>query len=297
MKRTGLMFISAAALVASCGQNAVQYDASGVFETTEVIISARGTGEIMGFSVTEGMAVRAGEPLGHLDTLQLVLRKNQMLATKKSASSRKLDVPVQVSGLRQQINNLEAEKARFQALLADGAATRKQVDDIGYQISVLKMQLDAATEQVSSANVSIDGQTAGMDAQIDQIDDQIRQAVICSPIDGVVLSKYAEPGEFAVPGRALLKVGDIGQMKLRTYVTAAQVTEISLGQHVTVYADLGGSGRKSYEGVVSWISSEAEFTPKTIQTRDERSNLVYAVKVTVLNDGTIKRGMYGDVKF
>lgn len=293
---TILMSAVPAMVLTACGNKDVDYDASGVFETTEVIVSSRGTGEIVSLNVEEGQAVTANQPLGQLDMTQLELKKQQLNAGKDAATSRRLDTATQVAALRQQIANLRSEQARFTALLKDGAATQKQVDDIGYQIATLQQQLSAANEQVSTANQSIDGQSAGFDAQIGQVDDMMQQAVISSPINGVVLSKYAEAGEFAVPGRALFKVADVSEMKLRAYVSADLLTGLKIGQKVKVYADQGADGRKEYEGVVSWISSEAEFTPKTIQTRDERSNLVYAVKITVKNDGLIKRGMYGDVK-
>ncbi len=286
----------AAMMLTACGDKDAEYDASGVFETTEVIVSAKGTGEIVSLNIEEGQTVKADQPLGELDMTQLTLKRQQLDAGKDAAASRRLDTGRQVASLRQQIANLQSEQARFRALLKDGAATQKQVDDIGYQIATLKKQLAATNEQVSTANQSIDGQSAGFDAQISQVDDMMRQARITSPISGVILSKYAERGEYAVPGRALFKVGDVSDMKLRAYVTAEQLTGLKIGQKVTVYADQGTKGRKAYEGTVSWISSEAEFTPKTIQTRDERSNLVYAIKIAVKNDGLIKRGMYGDVK-
>lgn len=287
---------AAAALLTACGNKDVDYDASGVFETTEVIVSSRGTGEIVSLNIEEGQTVAANQPLGELDMTQLVLKKQQLSAGKDAATSRRLNTATQVASLRQQIANLRSEQARFRALLNDGAATQKQVDDIGYQIATLQQQLSAADEQVTTSNRSIEGQSAGFDAQIGQVDDMMAQAVITSPINGVILSKYAEAGEYAVPGRALFKVADISEMKLRAYVTADQLTGLKIGQKVKVYADRGTDDRREYEGTVSWISSEAEFTPMTIQTRDERSNLVYAVKITVKNDGLIKRGMYGDVK-
>lgn len=290
------MTVVSALVFASCGNKDADYDASGVFETTEVIVSSRGTGEIVSLNVEEGQTVAANQPLGELDMTQLVLKKQQLNAGKDAATSRRLNTATQVAALRQQIANLKQEEARFMALLNDGAATQKQVDDIGYQIATLQRQLSAANEQVSTANQSIDGQSAGFDAQIRQVDDMMQQAVITSPINGIILSKYAETGEFAVPGRALFKVADVSDMKLRAYITADQLTGLKIGQKVKVYADQGENGRKEYDGTVSWISSEAEFTPKTIQTRDERSNLVYAIKITVHNDGLIKRGMYGDVK-
>lgn len=297
MNKTIILMMAAASVLSACGSKDSDFDASGVFETTELIVSARGTGEIMSLSVEEGQAVKANQTLGELDMSQLELKRQQLAAGKDAAESRKLNSDDQLASLRQQIANLKSEQARFSALLNDGAATQKQVDDIGYQIATLQRQLDAANDQVSTANKSIDGQAASFDAQIGQIDDMMRQAKISSPIDGVILSKYAEAGEFAVPGRALFKVADVSNMKLRAYVDANMLTSIKIGQKVKVYADQGSDGRKEYDGTVAWISSEAEFTPKTIQTRDERSNLVYAIKIAVRNDGLIKRGMYGDVKF
>lgn len=231
--------IVTAALLTACGNNSGDYDASGVFETTEVIVSARGTGEIKFLNVEEGQTVKANQPLGELDMTQLVLKKQQLHAGKDAATSRKLNTTQQVASLRQQIANLQSEQARFKALLKDGAATQKQVDDIGYQIATLQKQLAATNEQVVTANQSIDGQSAGFDAQIGQVDDMMRQAVITSPINGVILSKYAEAGEFAVPGRALFKVADVSDMKLRAYVTADLLTGLKIGQKVKVYADQG----------------------------------------------------------
>ena len=283
-------------LLTSCAREVAEYDATGVFEATEVIISARGSGEILDFNVEEGQPVRANETLGHLDVAQLQFQKNQLNAGKDAANSRKLDAKQQVASLEQQIANLEAEQRRFKSMLAEGSATEKQVDDLSYQISTLRKQLAATLEQISTTNASIKGQSEGFDAQLGSVDYLMRQATIASPIDGVVLAKYAQTGEYAVPGRALLRIADLSKMKLRAYITAEQLNGLKIGQKVTVYLDEGTDGRKAYDGTVSWISDEAEFTPKTIQTRDERSNLVYAIKIAVENDGLIKRGMYGDVK-
>ena len=281
----------------ACGNKEQAYDASGVFETTEVVVSAKAQGEIISLTAEEGQEVKAGQELGQIDVAQLELKREQLKSTKSATTSRKLDTNRQVASLRQQISNLQAEQTRFKALLADGAATQKQVDDIGYQINTLQKQMDALTEQMNTQNSSIDQQSAGFDAQIGQVNDLLRQARITSPIDGTILAKYAEQGEYAAPGKPLLKVANVGDMKLRAYITAEQLTALKLGQKVTVYADQGKSDRKAYEGTVTWIADKAEFTPKTIQTRDERANLVYAIKVSVKNDGPIKRGMYGDVSF
>ena len=287
----------AALLLAGCQEKQNPYDASGVFETTDVIVSAKSVGEIKDFNIEEGMTVGAGQRLGYIDTLQLHLKKGQLAATQSATVSRRLDESTQVAALRQQIENLKAERQRFVELVNENAGTQKTVDDIDYQIKVLEQQIAAATEQVTTANQSIGGQSASMNAQRAQLNDQISNSIITSPIDGTILTKYAHQGEYAAPGRALFKVGDINHMKLRAYVTADQLTSLKIGQKVKVFADQGTADRKQYEGEIIWISDKAEFTPKTIQTRDERANLVYAIKIAVDNDGLIKRGMYGDVKF
>ncbi len=281
----------------SCSNSDNSIDASGVFETTDVIVSAKGTGELKQFNVEEGQEVMPDINLGYIDTTQLSLRRQQLMATLSATDSRKLNENRQLASLRQQIANVKTEQQRFQKLVQANAASQKQLDDINYQLEVLEKQLSATSEQIGSANTSLIGQSASIVAQVAQIDDQLANCIISSPIKGRVLSKYAEQGEFAGPGRALFKVGNIEDMKLRAYVTAEQVTTLKIGQKVTVYADLGETDRKEYQGAIVWISDESEFTPKTIQTRDERSNLVYAIKISVKNDGTIKRGMYGDVKF
>ena len=284
-------------VLGACTSQEEQYDASGIFETTEVIVSAKGTGELQSFQVEEGQAVRQGEVLGWIDTLQLSLKDRQLAASLLATESKRLDEKRQVAHLRQQIENLQREKERFTALLNAKATTAKQVDDIDYQIKVLQNQLVATQEQINSSNSSLSRQSESIQAQRAQMEDQIRNAMISSPITGTVLTKYAEQGEFAVPGKALFKVADVSQMKLRAYITADQLTQLQIGQAVAVYADRGITDRKRYAGRVVWIADKAEFTPKTIQTRNERANLVYAVKIAVENDGSIKRGMYGEVRF
>ena len=286
-----------AAWMTACENANPEYDATGVFETTEVIVSAQDNGEIMQLTIEEGSEVSPNELLGHIDTIQLSLKRQQLTATLSATESRKLDVNKQLASIRQQIANLKTEQLRYEKLVKANAASQKQLDDINYNLEVLHKQLSATLEQIGSSNSSLSGQSAGIAAQVAQIDKQIEDCLITSPIKGIILSKYAEQGEFAIPGRALFKVGDISDIKLRAYVSAPQLTSLQIGQKVKVYADFGETDCKEYEGTVTWISAEAEFTPKTIQTRDERSNLVYAIKIAVKNDGMIKRGMYGNVKF
>lgn len=286
-----------AAWMTACENANPEYDATGVFETTEVIVSAQDNGEIMQLTIEEGSEVSPNELLGHIDTIQLSLKRQQLTATLSATESRKLDVNKQLASIRQQIVNLKTEQLRYEKLVKANAASQKQLDDINYNLEVLHKQLSATSEQIGSSNSSLSGQSAGIAAQVAQIDKQIEDCLITSPIKGIILSKYAEQGEFAIPGRALFKVGDISDIKLRAYVSAPQLTSLQIGQKVKVYADFGETDCKEYEGTVTWISAEAEFTPKTIQTRDERSNLVYAIKIAVKNDGMIKKGMYGNVKF
>lgn len=284
-------------LCTACSNNDAQYDASGVFETTEVIVSAKGTGELISFHVDEGQNVGMGQELGSIDTLQLYLKKKQLLSNISATESKRLNESRQVASIQQQISNLQRERKRFKELVKENAANQKQVDDIDYQIMVLQRQLAATSEQIGSNNSSLTGQKGSIAAQIAQLEDQMRNSIITSPIQGTILTKYMEQGEFAAPGKPLFKVGNIQDMKLRAYITADQLTGLKIGQKVKVYADQGKADRKEYQGTVTWISSKAEFTPKTIQTRDERANLVYAVKIAVKNDGLIKEGMYGDVRF
>lgn len=283
-------------LLSACGTKSNQYDASGVFEATEIIVSAQANGEIRQFDITEGSEIKADSAIGYIDTTQLFLRKKQLQASMQAVGSRQSNVSTQIAALQQQIITQKNERQRFENLLKANAATQKQVDDIAAQIAVLEKQLSAQTDLLNNSNSSISGETAGLAMQIAQINDQIQKSIIRSPMDGVVLAKYAEQGELAMQGKSLFKVADMAHINLRVYITADQLTALKIGQSVEVYADQGKSERKAYSGKVIWISDKAEFTPKTIQTRDERANLVYAVKVAVENDGGIKRGMYGEIK-
>ena len=283
-------------LLAACGNSDREYDASGVFETDEVIVSARGTGELIQFNLEEGQNVIAGEQLGYIDTVQLHLQKLQLQANIQAIESRHYNIAKQIASIQQQIATQKKEQSRYRKLVEANAANQKQLDDIDAQITLLEKELEAQTETLENNNKSIAGESSGIKAQIALINDQIEKNIVTSPISGTVLSKYTEQGELAAQGRALFKVADIEDMKLRAYITADQLTGLTIGQSVKVYADEGISGRKEYPGTIIWISDKAEFTPKTTQTRDERANLVYAVKIAVKNDGYIKKGMYGELK-
>lgn len=280
----------------SCTDKDMKYDASGVFEATEVMVSAKSAGELLQFDILEGQNLKAYETVGYIDTIQLYLQKEQLEANLLSVESRHYDVSTQIASIRQQISTQKKEQKRFEDLVRNNAANQKQLDDINEQIKLLEKQLSAKEETLTKGNESVYGDIKSLTAQIELIKDQIKKSIICSPINGTVLTKYMEKGELAVQGKALFKVADMENMYLRAYITADQLTTLKIGQEVKVYADQGKSDRKEYNGTVTWISDKAEFTPKTIQTRDERANLVYAVKVMVRNDGYIKRGMYGELK-
>lgn len=296
MKTNLFLAIGMALILSACGNGNSNYDASGIFEATEVMVSAKSTGELMQFDIQEGQNVEANKQVGYIDTTQLYLKKVQLLANMKAVESRHYNVSKQIASIQQQIATQKTEQKRYENLVKSNAANQKQLDDINAQIALLEKQLAAQTETLENGNKSVTGESLGLEAQVAQIEDQIKKSIIASPINGTVLSKYAEQGELATQGRTLFKVADIANMNLRVYITADQLTSLKIGQSVKVYADQGKSDRKEYAGTISWISDKAEFTPKTIQTRDERANLVYAVKVSVKNDGLIKKGMYGEIK-
>lgn len=291
-----IVYASIMLLLTACGKGNGDYDASGVFETTEVIVSAEANGKIMQLNFIEGQQVEQGKPLGYIDTVQLYLKKMQLLTNTSAIKSGRVDIPRQIAAIKQQIATQKNEQKRFTNLVKANAANQKQLDDINAQILVLERQLTAQTELLENSNKNISEQSSGLGVQVAQINDQIQKSIISSPINGTILSKYAEQGELATQGRALFKVADIEHMFLRAYITASQLTHVKIGQVVKVYADFGEKEMKEYSGTITWISDKSEFTPKTIQTRDERANLVYAVKVAVKNDGYLKYGMYGELK-
>lgn len=276
--------------------NRDDFDATGTFEATEVTVSAEANGRILCFDVEEGDSVEAAVPVGAIDTVQLYLQKLQLERQVASARSSRPDVRKQATALREQIAQQQTERRRVENLLKDGAATTKQLDDIDAQLKILQGQLDALLSTLHNNLASIDENSSAIELQIAQIEDRLSKCRIVSPVGGTVLAKYAEAGELAAVGRPLMKVADLGQVYLRAYFTSEQLSSLRLGQQVTVTADFGGDERIDYPGRITWIASESEFTPKSIQTRNARANLVYAVKIAVKNDGRLKLGLYGEVK-
>ena len=285
------------AVLASCGSNEKEYDATGTFEATEVTVAAEQSGTLMMFDVNEGDSLVLGKEVGLVDTTQIWLKIQQAGATKAVYQSQKPDMEKQIAVTRQQLAKARQDQQRYKELVADGAAPSKMLDDATNQVAVLQKQLDAQISSLSTQLSTLNSQVSTVDVQVSQLKDQLQKCHITTPIKGTVLEKYVEKGEFVAVGKPLFKMADTDQMFIRAYVTSAQLKDIKVGQKAKVFADYGDSQKKEYEGTVSWISSRSEFTPKTIQTDDERADLVYALKVAIINDGYVKIGMYGEVKF
>jgi HlyD family secretion protein len=290
-----LLLFSLLLLIAGCNSEPA-FDATGTFEATEVTVSSEATGRLMAFSVEEGDTVHAGTLLGVVDTMQLFLRKQQLMQGASAVRTDRPDVRLQIASIQEEITRQEHELARLERLAHAGAATGKQLDDQRAALRVLRKQLDAQTSSLHKRVGSLDAQGLSYDIQCAQLDDQLRKSRVSSPINGVVLAKYMEAGEYATPGRALFKVADMDNLYLRAYFTSSQLASVRLGQAVQVTADFGGDTVRDYPGRIVWIASTSEFTPKSIQTADSRASLVYAVKIAVQNDGYLKLGFYGRVK-
>ena len=248
-------------------------------------------------NISEGQKLNQGVQVGLVDTAQLHLSKLQLLANKKAVLASKPDIQTQIEATEREIEKQEFEKKRIESLLKGDVATQKQLDDINSTLDILKARLKSQKSSLSNSVNSINAQSETIDVQIDKLEDQIDKSNITSPIDGTVLVKYAEPGEITGMGKPLFKIADIEKMILRVYVTSDQLAKLKIAQTLRVYAEFGETENREYDGIVSWISDKSEFTPKTVQTQDERANLVYAVKVAVNNDDYLKIGMYGGIKF
>ena len=293
MKR--IAYIAILMLTASCGKQTT-FDAQGTFEATEIVVSSEATGKILHFEAEEGTLVEAGQQVGAMDSLQLHLQRKQLIAQQSALLNSRPDVKKQVSSLREQITKQKSELQRVENMLRDGAATQKQHDDINAHIRVLEGQLEATLSTLGKNTASINDNSAALEAQIAALDDRIAKCHIIAPTNGTVLVKYAEAGELATVGKPLMKIANLEKIYLRAYFTSDQLANIRLGDTVKVIADFGGDEQHEYEGRIAWISSESEFTPKNIQTKNSRANLVYAVKIAVKNDGRLKIGLAGEVR-
>ena len=286
-----------ALMLNACGNKEKEYDATGVFEATETVVCAEQNGSLMVFDVEEGDRLEQGREVALIDTVQLWLKMQQAEATKKVYRSQKPDMEKQLASIREQLAKARQEQQRYRELVADGAAPRKMLDDADSQVEVLQRQMEALRSSLSVSTDALDRQMEAADVQREQLLDQLEKCHVRTPASGTVIEKYVERGEFVATGKPLFKMADTAHMYLRAYVTSAQLQHIRIGQKAKVYADYGQGQKREYAGTVTWISSRSEFTPKTILTDDERADLVYALKVAVKNDGYIKMGMYGEVKF
>ena len=288
------MYVALAVLAVSCGKETA-FDAQGTFEATEVVVSSEASGRIMRLDAEEGTQINANTVVGEIDSLQLDLQRKQLIAQQTALLGSRPDVQKQVATIKEQIAKQKVELTRFANMLKDGATTQKQYDDMEAHLRVLESQLDATLSTLTKNTITITNNAAALEAQILALEDRIAKCRVVSPVGGTVLVKYAEVGELATMGKPLFKVADLNKIYLRAYFTSEQLSNVKLGDTVKVIADFGAEERYEYEGTITWIASESEFTPKTIQTNDSRANLVYAVKIAVKNDGRLKIGLAGEV--
>jgi len=285
-----------AATLIACHTQEEKYDASGTFEAVETIVSAEASGNIKSLTLEEGQVLKAGQPVGYIDSVQLYLKKKQLQAQINTVLSGKPDIAAQTASLQEQLRQAEREQNRNANLVKADAATQKQLDDATSQVDVVKKQIVALRSSLSINSANLEEQVTPLDVQIRQINDQLNKCRIINPIDGTVLTKYAEASEVTEVGKPIYKIAELNTIILRAYITGDQIPHVKVGQQVKVLVDDTKDTYKTYAGTIEWLSDKAEFTPKTIQTKDERANLVYAVKIRVKNDGYLKIGMYGDVK-
>ncbi|HVZ57976.1 MAG TPA: HlyD family efflux transporter periplasmic adaptor subunit [Chitinophagaceae bacterium] len=312
MKKSLLQFAPLACLaLLSCQGNGLSPDASGTFEVDEVIVSSEIPGKLLTFRVNEGQTIPKDSVVGEIDAINLALQKQQVEASIQALGQKTTDATPQLRLLEDQLavqqtqlGNLEHEKERVQNLLRRDAATGKQLDDLNFQIEYQQRQMAVTRQQmavqqslIATQNRSILSEGPSLEKKAAQLEDQLQRSSIINPVGGTVLAKYAEAGEVTAAGKALYKIADLTYLNLRAYLTGSQLSRVKLGQQVQVRVDDGEKKYRTYSGVITWISDKAEFTPKTIQTKDERANLVYAIKVRVKNDGYLKIGMYGELQF
>lgn len=284
-------------LAASCKNNGSEHDASGYFEAVETVVSAQGNGQLIAFDVQEGQQLVEGQKVGQIDSTQISLSLKQVQAQRGAILSRKPDISSQTAVLKTQISAAERELNRVENLYNGNAATRKQLDDARSQVKILRKQLDAQRTALSQSSTSVSKESNPLDVQIALLKDQLNKARIINPVSGTVLVKYVEKNELVSAGKPLYKIADMSNLILRAYVPNKQLVHVSVGQSVKVMVEQGDSEHKTYTGTVIWISKKSEFTPKTIQTKDERANEVYAVKISVPSDGYLRLGMYAELKF
>ena len=283
--------------IASCKEEDKNYDASGSFEAVETMIAAEANGKILQLNIEEGQTLDSGQVIGYIDSTQLHLDKLQLVQNKKAILSGRPEANVQVESLKKELDNAMLDRNRTENLVKGGVASQKQLDDANAKIVTLQARIKAQESSLQISTSSLNEQGGTVDVQMIEINDQLKKCIIINPVKGTVLTKYAEQYEMAVLGRPLYKIADLSTIILRAYITGDQLQQVKTGQKVKVLTDDGKGGYKETEGVITWINDKSEFTPKTIQTKNERANLVYAIKVSVKNDGYLKIGMYGEVSW
>ena len=281
----------------SCKKEKNPADAYGVFEATEIIVSAENNGKLLEFNVEEGATYHAGDLLGCIDTSDLCLQRQQLEASIRSAIASRPDIPSQLNTLEAQLQTLEKERLRVSTLVEANAATTKQLDDVDAQIRITKSQIAATKSTLNTQSAAIMENVEAMRSQLARLNNGIEKCRITAPITGTVLKKFIEPNELAYQGKPLFKIADVTNMSIKVYVSEDMLSSIKMGQSAEIHIDSENGQQKTYEGTVQWISQKAEFTPKMIQTKKERVNMVYAVKIRFKNDGSAKIGMPGDVIF
>jgi len=291
------LFLLPALVTLGCGNRNNESDAYGNFETTEVTISSESNGRLVFFNIQEGADLKSGFQAALVDTLQLYYKKEELVARIASFYAKTIDIPSQINVLIERRKVLDKERDRIKNLLTANAATQKQFDDINGEIEVTDKELKANQEMLEINNKGLLSEIKPIKAQIDEINDQIRRCKINNPIKGTVLAKYAEENEITSFGKPLYKIADLSTVYLRAYVSGDQLDDIKIGKKVVVLIDKDNKSFYNYDGVITWISEKSEFTPKIVQTKKERVNLVYAIKIKVVNDGKIKIGMPGEAKF
>jgi len=283
--------------LSSCGNGEKANEASGTFEATETIVSAEANGKILKLKINEGDQLEQGQKIGFIDSTQLHLTKMQLKQSGKAILSGRPDSKIQIESLQKELENAVKDKKRIENLVEGEVASQKQLDDANSRIAIIQSKIDALRSQLGTTTNNLNAQSGTVGIQMEQVEDQLKKCNITNPVSGTVLTKYANEYEMATIGKPIYKIADLSTLKLRAYITASQFAKIKIGDAVKVNVDTENGGSKAYSGTVEWINSKAEFTPKTIQTKDERANLVYAVKIRVKNDGALKIGMYGDVVF
>jgi HlyD family secretion protein len=281
----------------ACNNNNTSFDATGTFEADEVIVSSEVAGRVLSFTVEEGQEIKKGTIIGYIDSTQLHLSKLQLQESRKAVLAGRPDTRTQIEATKKEIENAKIEKQRIENLVKGNVASPKQLDDINSKLAVLEARLAAQQNSLTTTTSTLNEQSNAIGIQLAMVEDQLKRCKLVNPINGTVLTKYVMENEMTMPGKALYKIADLSAVNLRAYVSGNQLPELKLGQQVEVLVDSADGEYKTYSGTVTWISDKAEFTPKTIQTKEERANLVYAVKISVKNDGFLKLGMYGEVNF